>query len=161
MRRPAGIDFLSSALSALLWFSGFLLIVTGFHVTSAKAAGWLPSVADCGIYYLVALMMHLVFARRIASVRGWRFWLMPCLTVPLVALLLFLLHWVPIAWIMLRYGSEGLGLSLDFFGSSLYHRLVMLPDIIFLMYPLLIAHQFLIRVLYRSAAAGRPAQVQA
>ena len=160
MNRPITLHALSAALSALIWtvLSGLLRIalIGRFTVTPLSdidgLAAWLISF---GYWFVVAFGMHVVFAKLVARVRGLAFWLMPILIVPIAANLLCIVEWLPRLFWTLRAPLESSPFVVDMLERALMRNMAMVADLCWLVYPLTIANQYLVRALYRRLIPDR------
>lgn len=156
MKQRIVTDIVSSALSAALWtlMTWLLFRSLGAFASSLLAFSLLKAY---GTAFLIAFVMHRLFARRITATRGLEYWGLPVLTIPLSALLWALVHLSPAFFDLLRWPAlwED-GIVLRRFGHSILRYQMTAVDLCWLTYPLMLGNQLMIRRLYQGAFALRP-----
>jgi len=142
--------------SALLWFVPIFGIIFCMDLLNdaRTSYGWevfwrdLPirALKMMGSFLIVAAIMNFTLKRIVLSLRGWRFWLFPFISLPAACLVFWL---TDILASIVTKGDFAWTLT-ELFGGILYMLLVVLLWFIWLTYPLALLNQTFIRRLHKT-----------
>ena len=137
--------------STFLWFIPIFSIVLCMELlnNARTSFGWevfwrdLPirTLRMMGSFLLVAVVMNFTTKRIILSLRGWRFWLFPSISLPAACLVFWL---TDILATLITQDDFTWSLT-ELFGGLLYMLVVVLLWFIWLTYPLALINQAFIR----------------